>query len=148
LGPTQVKLPGHGADHSPPSAAEFKYAWSCASIPPYVFTVWCFIKYRILLHGVLLLLASFFNQCLSTHGRLKYWTDQAPSDKFPCFTTELNKPAQWSPRTRGAAASIRSQNKIFTSLRGVLRVVQYRATWNRNIWQLTERSAASELLCD
>jgi hypothetical protein len=47
LGPTQppiqwvlgslslgVKWPGHEADHSPPSTAEVKNAWSYTSIPP------------------------------------------------------------------------------------------------------------------
>jgi hypothetical protein len=47
LGPTQppiqwvpgalslgVKWPGHEADHSPPSSAEVKNAWSCTSTPP------------------------------------------------------------------------------------------------------------------
>jgi hypothetical protein len=28
-----VKQPGHEADHSPPSSAEFKNAWSSTSIP-------------------------------------------------------------------------------------------------------------------
>jgi hypothetical protein len=37
-----VKRPGREADHSPPSSAEVKNAWSCTSIPP------------IHLHGVVL----------------------------------------------------------------------------------------------
>jgi hypothetical protein len=32
-----VKLPGHEADHSPPTSAEFKKTWIYTSIPPYVF---------------------------------------------------------------------------------------------------------------
>jgi hypothetical protein len=59
LGPTQppdqwktgalslgVKLPGREADHSPPSCAEVKDAWSYISTPQYVFTAWCLVKYR------------------------------------------------------------------------------------------------------
>jgi len=49
-----VKRPGREADHSPPSSAEVKNAWSCTSTPPYVFTAWCLVKYRIRLHGVVL----------------------------------------------------------------------------------------------
>jgi len=32
-----VKRPGREADHSPPSSAEFKNAWSYTSTLPYVF---------------------------------------------------------------------------------------------------------------
>jgi hypothetical protein len=34
-----VKGPGREADHSPPSSAEVKNAWSCTSTHPYVFMV-------------------------------------------------------------------------------------------------------------
>jgi len=34
-----VKQPGSGADHSPPSSAEIKNAWSYISTPQYVFMV-------------------------------------------------------------------------------------------------------------
>jgi hypothetical protein len=57
LGPTQpliilvacafssgVKRPGGEADHSPPSSAEVKNAWSYTSIPQYVFMAWCLVK--------------------------------------------------------------------------------------------------------
>jgi hypothetical protein len=43
----EVRRLGHEADHSPPSSAEVKNAWSYISTPPYVSMVWCLIKYRI-----------------------------------------------------------------------------------------------------
>jgi hypothetical protein len=59
LGPTQppiqwvpgalslgLKRPGREADHSPPSGAEVKNAWSYTSTPQYVFMTWCFVKDR------------------------------------------------------------------------------------------------------
>jgi hypothetical protein len=59
LGPTQppvqwvlgalslgVKRPGREADHSLPSSAEVKNAWSYTSTPPYVFMAWCLVKHR------------------------------------------------------------------------------------------------------
>jgi len=59
LGPTQppiqwvtgtlslgVKRPGREGDHSPPSSAEIKNAWSYTSTPPYVFMVWYLVKHR------------------------------------------------------------------------------------------------------
>jgi hypothetical protein len=36
----------HEADHSPPSNAKFKNAWSCVSTPPSIFMVWYLIKHR------------------------------------------------------------------------------------------------------
>jgi hypothetical protein len=42
-----VKRPGREADHSPSPIAEVKNAWSYTSIPPYVFLVWCLVKYRL-----------------------------------------------------------------------------------------------------
>jgi hypothetical protein len=57
LGPTQppiqwglgafslgVKRPGSEADHSPPSSAEAKNAWSFTSIPQQSFIAWCSVK--------------------------------------------------------------------------------------------------------
>jgi hypothetical protein len=59
LGPTQPpiqwvpgalnlgeKRPGREADHSPPSSAEVKNAWSYTSTPQYVFMAWCLVKHR------------------------------------------------------------------------------------------------------
>jgi len=36
----RVKRSGHEADHSPPSSAEVKNAWSYTSSPHYVFMAW------------------------------------------------------------------------------------------------------------
>jgi hypothetical protein len=36
---TRVKWPGREADHSPPSSAEVKNAWSYTSTPQYAFMV-------------------------------------------------------------------------------------------------------------
>jgi hypothetical protein len=41
-----VKRPGREADHSPPSSAEVKNAWSYTSTPQYVFMVWCLVTHR------------------------------------------------------------------------------------------------------
>jgi hypothetical protein len=42
----RVKRPGRKADHSPPSSAEVKNAWSYTSTPQYVFMEWCLVKHR------------------------------------------------------------------------------------------------------
>jgi hypothetical protein len=42
----KVKRPKSEADHSPPSSAEIKNAWSYTSIPQYVFMAWCLVKHR------------------------------------------------------------------------------------------------------
>jgi hypothetical protein len=39
-----VKWPGGEADHSPPSNAEVKNAWSNTSTPQYAFIAWCSVK--------------------------------------------------------------------------------------------------------
>jgi hypothetical protein len=41
-----VKRPGREADHSPPSSAEIKNAWSYTSTPQYVFMAWYLVKQR------------------------------------------------------------------------------------------------------
>jgi hypothetical protein len=41
-----VKRPGREADHSHPSSAEVKNAWSYTSTPQYVFLAWCLVKHR------------------------------------------------------------------------------------------------------
>jgi hypothetical protein len=41
-----IKRPGREADHSPPSGAEVKNAWSCTSTSPYVFMAWYCVKHR------------------------------------------------------------------------------------------------------
>jgi hypothetical protein len=40
-----VKRPGREADHSPPSSAEVKNAWSYISTPQYAFMAWCLVKH-------------------------------------------------------------------------------------------------------
>jgi hypothetical protein len=40
-----VKWLGHEANHSPPSNAEVRKAWSYTFIPPYTFMMWCLIIY-------------------------------------------------------------------------------------------------------
>jgi hypothetical protein len=39
-----VKRPGREADHSPPSSAEVKNAWSYTSTTQYAFMAWCSVK--------------------------------------------------------------------------------------------------------
>jgi len=39
-----VKLPGHEADHSPPSGAKVKNSWSYTSTPRYAFMARCSVK--------------------------------------------------------------------------------------------------------
>jgi hypothetical protein len=41
-----VKRPGREADHSPPSSAEVKNAWSYTFSPQYTFMAWCLVKHR------------------------------------------------------------------------------------------------------
>jgi hypothetical protein len=49
-----VKGSGREADHSPPSSAEVKNAWSSTTSPPHVFMTRCLVTYRIGLSGVVL----------------------------------------------------------------------------------------------
>jgi hypothetical protein len=55
LGPTLgalsagVKWPGHEAENLSPSTAKVKNEWRYTSFPPYVFIMWCLVKYRICL---------------------------------------------------------------------------------------------------
>jgi hypothetical protein len=42
-----VKPPEREADHSSPSSAEVKNAWSYTSTLSYIFMAWCLVKYRI-----------------------------------------------------------------------------------------------------
>jgi hypothetical protein len=41
-----VKRPGREPDHSSPSRAEVKNAWSYTSNPQYAFMAWCLVKHR------------------------------------------------------------------------------------------------------
>jgi hypothetical protein len=51
-----VNQPGREADHSPPSSAEVKNAWSYSSTQPYeyIFVALCLIKHWIRLPGLIL----------------------------------------------------------------------------------------------
>jgi hypothetical protein len=40
------KAIGRENDHSPLSSAEVNNAWTCISIPPYIFMAWCCVKHR------------------------------------------------------------------------------------------------------
>jgi hypothetical protein len=42
----RVKRPGCEADHSPPSSAEVKNAWSYTSTPQYTSMAWCLVKHK------------------------------------------------------------------------------------------------------
>jgi hypothetical protein len=62
-----VKRSGREADHSPPSTAEVKNAWSYTSIPQYIFMARCLVKHR----------DSFnFTFFLSPYNRLKFLHDE------------------------------------------------------------------------
>jgi len=41
-----VKRPVREIDHSRPSSAEVKNAWSYYTSPPYVFIAWCLVKHK------------------------------------------------------------------------------------------------------
>jgi hypothetical protein len=41
----RVKRPGRETDQSPPSIAKVDNAWICISTVPYIFIMWCLIKY-------------------------------------------------------------------------------------------------------
>jgi hypothetical protein len=47
-----VKRPVHESDHSSPSSAEVKNAWSYTSTPTFIFVAWCLVKHRVCIHGV------------------------------------------------------------------------------------------------
>jgi len=40
-----IKRTGREADHSPPSSAKVKNAWSYTFTPQYVFMAWCLVKH-------------------------------------------------------------------------------------------------------
>jgi hypothetical protein len=50
----EIKRPGREANHTPPSNAEVKNAWSYKSTPPYVFMEWYLIKLRLSFHDMVL----------------------------------------------------------------------------------------------
>jgi hypothetical protein len=54
LGTMGVKWPRLEVGHSPPSSAEVENVCSYTFTPPYVFMVWCLVKYSIYFHGMVL----------------------------------------------------------------------------------------------
>jgi len=58
--------PGGETDHSPPSNAEVKNAWSYTSNPPYVFMAWCRRKQKIQIISI-----PGFNSLLIAHFRIQ-----------------------------------------------------------------------------
>jgi hypothetical protein len=67
-----VKRPGREADHSPPSSAEVKNAWSCTSTPQYVFMAWCLGKHKLRPLGFLSVYITRVVTPLSLHFVLLY----------------------------------------------------------------------------
>jgi hypothetical protein len=62
---TGGSLPGvrrqeHEADHSPPSSAEVKNAWSCTYIATYVVMSWCLVKHRDSFNFTTFIIMKFF----------------------------------------------------------------------------------------
>jgi hypothetical protein len=55
-----VKWPGREDDHSPPSSAEVKNAWSYTSTPQYAFMAWCLVKAEGQLYLLLLIVWGMF----------------------------------------------------------------------------------------
>jgi hypothetical protein len=64
-----VKWLGREADHSPPSIADVTNAWNYNSTPPYVFMVWCLVKYTIRLHVMVLSETSVYMRSVSKSFR-------------------------------------------------------------------------------
>jgi hypothetical protein len=58
-----VKCLGHEVDHSSPSSAEVKNAWSYTSSPQYIFKAWCLVTYC----HYLVLNHDTFSTLLSSH---------------------------------------------------------------------------------
>jgi hypothetical protein len=54
-----VKRPQREADHSPPSSAEAKNAWTISPLPQYVFMGW----YSVIAQGQLYLYITFTEEC-------------------------------------------------------------------------------------
>jgi hypothetical protein len=61
---SEMKRSGREADHSSSSSGGIKNAWRYISTPPYVFMVWCLIKYRISIQGVVPELRTGTAKCL------------------------------------------------------------------------------------
>jgi hypothetical protein len=72
----EVKRPGREADHSLPSTAEVRNAWSYNSSPPYVFMAWNSVKHR---EKLLLIYITLFSLC----------------SEYKFGTLPLRQPALW-----------------------------------------------------
>jgi hypothetical protein len=105
----RVKRPGREADHSPPSSAEVKNAWSCTPLPQYAFMAWC-SEHR---ENFTLNLTSKFSLLSNGHQGLFPWTKAAGAWSWP-LTPFSAKVKRWvelylhSPNTpswRGAQST-------------------------------------------
>jgi len=65
-----AKMPGREADHSPPSSAEVRKAWSYTSAPQYAFMTWCLVNAQGQLYLYLYLYLAFDNILLLMGGLL------------------------------------------------------------------------------
>jgi hypothetical protein len=70
-----VKRSRREADHSSPSNAEVKNAWSYTSIPQYAFMAWCLVKLIIKFIHIMNYTSSYFH-CFFTHSSHKNVTAQ------------------------------------------------------------------------
>jgi hypothetical protein len=77
-----VKRPGRESDHSPPSSAEVKNAWSYISTPQYAFVAWCLVK----ITGTLTLLLPFTSTILA-FNLLSYFISLIPIGLFFVYMT-------------------------------------------------------------
>jgi hypothetical protein len=87
-----VKRPGREADHSPPSSAEVKNAWSYTSTPQHVFMAWCLVKHRDFTLTVPITEASERGACL-------FMAVQYPTryNKVASFLVSFMNPRFYSP---------------------------------------------------
>jgi hypothetical protein len=114
LGPTQppiqwvsgalslgVKRPGREANHSLPSSAEIKNAWSYIPLPQYSFMAWCSVNAQGQFY--LYFYINFWDICISKAGLLGFYSkyDQKllSSPQFPVHPVpniwELSPSARW-----------------------------------------------------
>jgi hypothetical protein len=118
LGPTQhpiqrvpgvvsvgIKRPAREADHSPPSSAEVKNAWSYTSTPQYVFMTWYLVKnrdnftfYIYLYHlGAIIPSLRYFKTCAQI---VICWTCVLKTTLWRCMEWRKN-PCILNPELRG-----------------------------------------------
>jgi len=83
--PPRLRWPRHEADHSPPSSADIKDAWSYTSTPQYLYMTWCLVKQRdnfALLHWCIYL---YIVKQHSSRGKFSFYC---------CFTAVTNAPLE------------------------------------------------------